>query len=252
MSTVNEQREIILEGAYNMRDLGHLETSDGYQLKPGKLFRADALHNLTDTDLELIGRLGIESVIDLRSDNEIEKTGPARMTEQGARYLHMPVMGGDPAKAYSSIRPDSLGKVYTLLAERSADKFVGVIEALSTRGNQPAVFHCAAGKDRTGITAALLYSMLNVEREAIIADYVITDGNMMRMREQLLADRPELAEAHAAEAAKYPSDFLRAEDSTIRTFLGELDEQFGSPVEWLLKSGLQESSIENLRQEMLG
>lgn len=248
MSTIQEKRQLALEGAFNVRDLGHVTTADGYEVRNGKLFRADALHNLTATDLELLGGLGIAAVVDLRSDNEIANAGPARLTEQGARHIHKPIMGSDPAKPDRENMPESLGHLYTLMAKHGASRFVDTVETLATIENMPAVFHCAAGKDRTGITAALIYSILGVDREAIIADYVLTDANMQRMRAQLMEGRPEAA----AQAGKYPESYLRAEDATIRTFLGELDEEFESPVEWLLTSGLREASIETLRKELLG
>lgn len=248
MSTIQDQRQLALEGAFNVRDLGYVTTADGYQIRNGKLFRADALHKLTATDLELLGGIGIAAVVDLRSEHEIENTGPARLTEQGARHIHMPIMGGDPARPDLQNMPESLGHLYTLMAKNSADRFVNTVETLATIENMPAVFHCAAGKDRTGITATLIYSILGVDRETIIADYVLTDANMMRMRAQLMESRPEAA----AQAGKYPESYLRAEDATIRTFLGELDEEFGSPVEWLRTSGLRDSSIETLRSELLG
>lgn len=248
MATIHDQRQLALEGAFNMRDLGHVTTADGYEVRSGKLFRADALHKLTPADLELLGAFGITAVIDLRSEHEITRTGPARLTEQGARHLHRPIMGGDPSRPERENMPANLGHMYTLMAKHSADRFVEAMETLSSVDNMPAVFHCAAGKDRTGITAALIYSVLNVDRETIIADYVLTDANMVRMRAQLMEAQPELA----AQAGKYPESFMRAEDATIRTFLGELDEEFGSPVEWLRFSGLNETSIDTLRRELLG
>lgn len=247
MSMLQDQRQLALEGAFNVRDLGHVTTEDGHEIRNGKLFRADALHKLTSSDLELLGGLGIATVVDLRSENEIANTGPARLTEQGARHIHMPIFGSDPARPDRVNMPESLGHLYTLMAKHGADRFVDVVETLATIENMPAVFHCAAGKDRTGITAALIYSVLGVDRETIITDYVLTDANMQRMRAQLMESRPEAA----AQAGKYPESYMRAEDATIRTFLAELDEEFGSPVDWLLTSGLRNSSIETLRSKLL-
>lgn len=247
MSTTHDQRQLVLEGAFNMRDLGHVHTTDGYEVRNGKLFRADALHKLTTADLELLGVFGIAAVIDLRSEHEIANTGPARLTEQGARHIHKPIMGGDPARPNRENMPDNLGHLYTLMAKNGSDRFVDTVEALAAIENMPAVFHCAAGKDRTGITAALIYSVLGVDRETIIADYVLTDANMQRMRAQLIEGQPEIA----AQAGSYPESYMRAEDATIRTFLSELDDEFGSPTAWLHASGLQESSVETLRRELL-
>lgn len=243
-----QDRHIALEGAYNVRDLGGVPTADGYQVRNGKLFRADALHKLTPADLELLGAFGIATVVDLRSEKEITDTGVARITEQGARHIHLPIMGGDPTEPNIEDVPPTLGHHYTIMATNFPDRFVTTVETLASTRNLPAVFHCAAGKDRTGITAALIYSILGVDRETIIADYVLTDANMQRMREQLMAAQPQPAE----ETRSYPESYMRAEDTTIRIFLGELDAQFGSPVDWLKQNGLRESSVETLRSELLG
>lgn len=89
--------------------------------------------------------------------------------------------------------------------------------------------------------------MLGVDRETIIEDYVLTDANMVRMRAQLMAGRPK----SATQDREYPESYLRAEDATIRGFLASLDDRYGSPTNWLIESGLRESSMESLRKAML-
>lgn len=240
------QRIIELEGAYNVRDLGGLPTADGYEVRYGKLFRSDALGRLTDQDITVMHHFGISTVLDLRTDDEITEHGVARLVDSGARHVHIRLMEQDPGEPLPSHPTRTLGELYTYMARKGPERFVETITFLGESTNLPAVFHCAAGKDRTGITAALVYSVLGVGREDIIRDYVITEESMQRVIARLAMS------ADAQEGTRQVhSSYLHAEDETLRTFLTWLDELYGSPVQWLLDSGMQTSVIDNLRREML-
>lgn len=248
MPALHDQRQISLEGAFNVRDLGHLTTSDGGAVRNGKLFRADALHKLTAADMELLGAYGIAAVVDLRSQGEIDRSGIARLTEQGARHIHVSLSSGDPANpATRENLPATMGESYVLQAQLGAEKMVSVLETLANQDNLPAVFHCAGGKDRTGKTAAMIYSILGVDRALIIEDYVLTDANMTRMRETLAETHPELA----TQASQYPASYLRAQAETITMLLDWMDKTHGGPLEWLRAGGLQDATIESLREQLL-
>lgn len=249
MATIHDQRQLALEGAFNVRDLGHLTTAECREIRSGKLFRADALHKLTAADLELLGAYGIATVVDLRSQGEIDRSGIARLTERGARHIHISLSSGDPARPENRENlPATMAESYVLQAQDGAEQMVRVLEALALEDNVPAVFHCAGGKDRTGKTAAMIYSILGVERDVIIQDYVLTDANMTRMRETLAESHPELL----SDTFTYPASYLRAEAINMQTLLDWMDANFGSPVEWLRAGGLQENTIESLRSQLLG
>lgn len=241
------QRIIELEGAHNLRDLGGLEAMEGYRVRYGKLFRSDALHNLTDQDMAVMGSYGINTVLDLRLDDEIAEYGVARLVEQGASHMQISLMTGTPTTPITPHPDRTLSELYTWMAMESPDRFVEAINVLGDLSRLPAVFHCAAGKDRTGITAALVYSILGVDREEIIRDYVITEQAMLRIIESL-----SQSEVEREGKTLVHHSYVHAEDETIRGFLGWLDEEFGSPVDWLVKSGLQQGVIEGMRREMLG
>lgn len=241
------QRIIELEGAFNVRDLGGLPTTDGYEVRFGKLFRSDALGRLTDQDMALMQRYGISTVLDLRTDDEIMEHGIARLVANGTRHVHIRLMEQDPAEPLPSHPSRTLGELYSHMARTGPARFVETITFLGQSSNMPTVFHCAAGKDRTGITAALVYSVLGVDREDIIRDYVITEEAMQRVIARL-----SLSEQAQEGARQVHSSYLHAEDETLRTFLTWLDETYGSPVRWLLNSGMKASVIDNLCREMLG
>lgn len=241
------QRIIELEGAYNVRDLGGLPTTDGYEVRYGKLFRSDALSRLTDQDVTVMKRFGITTVLDLRTDAEIAEHGVARLVATGARHARIRLMEQDPREPLPENPSRTLGDLYSYMARKGPDKFVETMTFLGQTTNMPVLFHCVAGKDRTGITAALVYSVLGVDREDIIRDYVITEEAMQRVISGL-AMSPEAQEG----TTRVHRSYLHAEDETLRSFLTWLDEAYGSPVQWLLDSGMHTNVIDNLKREMLG
>lgn len=247
MTHGHDHRHVMLEGAFNMRDMGGIRTSDGYQVRMGRLFRSDALHGLTETDLELLGGYGFATVVDLRLEQEIAFLGKAKLLELGARHIHLPLLSDDPVLPPGTPMPPNLGDLYTLMLSTWPDRFVQAVATLADWENLPAVFHCAAGKDRTGITAAFIYSVLGVDREEIIADYVLTDANM----ERIIAAEAANPQPATNNRQRPPASYDRAEARTISTLLETLDEQFGSPVEWLRLNGLPDRAIDALRRELL-
>lgn len=241
-----QDRRIRLQGANNVRDLGGVPTMDGGTVRRGKLFRADALHRLTDDDLTVLAAYDIATVLDFRSTGELDSTGPGRLVEIGARHQHFPLMPEDPVGPGMTTIPASLGELYQGIArarERS-ERIAAAINELAHVENMPLIFHCAAGKDRTGITAATIYSILGVDRKTIVADYVITDEAL-----QLLLGG--LSEEERSQASQVSESFMRAEAVTITLFLDTLDSEFGSPEQWMLQSGATQDSFDRLREAML-
>lgn len=239
-----QDRRIRLQGANNVRDLGGVSTMDGRTVRRGKLFRADALHRLTDKDLDVLDAYNITTVLDFRSTGELASTGPGRLVEIGARHVHFPLMSEDPVGPGMTSIPASLGELYQAIARERSERIAAAINEIAKVDQMPVIFHCAAGKDRTGITAATIYSILGVDRETIVADYVMTDEAL----QLLLAG---LTEEERAQAAMVSESFMRAEAVTITLFLDTLDTEFGSPEEWMLQAGATQASFDRLREAML-
>lgn len=241
------QRAIELEGAYNLRDLGGLETADGYGVRFGKLFRSDSLHRITDQDMATLQAYGITTVLDLRLDEEIAATGVARLVEHGTQHKQISLMSRNPVDLVPAHPDRTLGATYLWMATECPDRFVETVTFLADMQHMPALFHCAVGKDRTGLTAAMIYSILGVDREDIIHDYVMTEPAMLRVLDSLgQSEEKTEGKVHVHRSHNH------AEDETIRTFLTWLDETYGSPVQWLLDSGMRTGVIDNLKREMLG
>ena len=172
------ETHIPMEGTPNFRDLGGIITKDKRQVRWGQFFRSGSLDELTDNDLSYFEDLGIHSVIDLRSDKEIA-SAPDRLPDSLVHWQQVQIMNPSDMKDFSldtQLTPELASK---LLVESNKNfvlnikRFQPIFDAML--GGEPFLFHCTAGKDRTGMSAALILMTLNVDREAIMNDYLLTN-----------------------------------------------------------------------------
>lgn len=236
-------RELSLEGSSNFRDLGGLQTAGGRVVRTGRLFRSDALHRLTAGDIDILSRLEIATLIDLRSPDEIEESGPSPLLERGTRHLHMPVFSSDLSP--DDIAPDgTLGDLYMRMLEEGTGGVAFLFDALSRNERFPAVIHCAAGKDRTGIVSALILRALDVPDETIVADYALTDRKVVQLIQSMQASGQSFP-------TEMPEDMIRALPGTMEIFLRSLDETYGSTKGYLDHAGAQPEVIDAVRDQLL-
>ncbi|MFE7561148.1 tyrosine-protein phosphatase [Kitasatospora sp. NPDC057500] len=194
-TAIQTARSLGLFGAVNARDLGGYRTAEGMVLRAGVALRSDGLNRLTDEDLGRLAGLGLRRIVDLRSPDEVREAGPDRITD-GMSLHQLPVFAAD-FDIYTTLRealadrdPD---KQRTLLGAGRADammtglyrwfvtdriareRFAAVLRLLADPDGAPLLFHCSAGKDRTGWTAAVLLTALGVDRETVVTDYLLTN-----------------------------------------------------------------------------
>lgn len=169
-------RRVAFDGITNFRDLGGYRTATGGVTRWGLVYRADALHKLTDDDLRSFEALGVRVILDLRGD--VERTDfPSRLES-----VHMPIVGrpagsppvGEQGGVSTSDGETILRDMYVGILEHSANQIGAILRDLSEPQNVPAVFHCHGGKDRTGVVAAVLLLALGVDPEVVLDDYVLT------------------------------------------------------------------------------
>jgi protein-tyrosine phosphatase len=190
------RRHILLEGSLNLRDLGGYDSGNRRRIREGCVFRSDELHSLTDTDLEAVTRLGIRVVFDLR--NAHERTARPNRLPVDVELLERgsPSAGGDPrtteeqiARGELPVRDDEyFATVYVDLLDRLAPELRTILERAVDAPTRPLLFHCAAGKDRTGIVAAVLLGLLGVSEDVILDDYELTSTYFTPRRMAALAD----------------------------------------------------------------
>jgi protein-tyrosine phosphatase len=175
---------IKLENASNLRDLGGWPTTDGRHVRTGVVFRAPALVGLSEADQAAIAALGVRTVCDLRGVRE-SAANPVELP--GARHEKLPIEPSVGAGLKDIVRtgvatghvsPDEmlelLREAYQAYALQSADKYRALF-ALLAADETPLLFHCSAGKDRTGFGAALLLTALGVGWDEVLADYLATN-----------------------------------------------------------------------------
>jgi protein-tyrosine phosphatase len=177
-ATVAAERRVGLNGPVNFRDLGGYKSTDGRRVRWGRLFRSDALV-LDDQDRQDLVGLGIRTVYDLRSDVERAATPNRLPDEAPPGVVALPLVSEKPeanplAAIDSTDGEDFLAHLYRHILEHSAANFGAVLTGLSEADHLPAVFHCAAGKDRTGMVAAVVLSILGVPLDDILDDYELT------------------------------------------------------------------------------
>jgi protein-tyrosine phosphatase len=175
-------RLLPLEGGLNFRDLGGYPSEDGRRIRWGQLFRSGTMHRLTDADYLHLETLGIKVIYDLRSTTE-RRGAPTDWRAAPAEYLfrdYEPTSGalsvlsemGDRATAdfVRSMMSGFYTRMPTVLREAYRELFTRLV-----RGDVPLVFNCSAGKDRTGVAAALVLSALGVPRPVIVNDYALSE-----------------------------------------------------------------------------
>ncbi len=173
---------MLLEGCLNLRDVGGYESRDGRHVRSGCIFRSDELHALTDADLDAIAALGIRVVFDLR--NADERTARPNRLPEGVELLERvtPTTQGPASTTEEQIvrnelpvaHDEEFAGVYIRLLELLAPELRVILERAVDAPRRPLLFHCAAGKDRTGIATAVLLGLLGVPNDVILDDYELT------------------------------------------------------------------------------
>jgi protein-tyrosine phosphatase len=223
-------RLIPLRNVHNFRDLGGYETADGRHTRCRTLFRSDSLTHLVGDDLAAVRSLGLRSVIDLRMAEESEKWGRFPIADHPVDYHHLSLMDvmWDPDEAPPA---DKGPVVATFLYERYMDMLdtgganLGfAVRLLARPGALPAVFHCAAGKDRTGMLAALVLSSLGVADDVIVADYALSGDALGRLITWAEQNRPEVL----ASLKEAPAAHLAAEPDAMTAVLASVRHEYGS------------------------
>ncbi len=225
-----------LEGCFNFRDLGGYLAADGRRFRTGLVFRSDGLQMLTPLDLKkLREEIGLVSVIDLRSNLEVREAGRGAIAEQATIFTLplFPEAGGGAAQAPAGFEmPADMGDLYFLML-RVARKPIAEVIRLLAGFDAPAVFHCAAGKDRTGVISAVLLSLLGVPDDTIVLDYAFSRQNI-----DLINARLDSSDTYQKLMVDLPEGAYDAAPACMRKFLAKLRETHGTVEAWAEESGL--------------
>jgi protein tyrosine/serine phosphatase len=251
---------IELEGAVNVRDLGDLPTEDGRRTAGGRLLRGDNLQELSPSDVaKLVRDIGVTTVVDLRSSNELKSEGQAPLDAvAGVRHAHHPVLpelGSNTdviaealltkARHDKSRYPDDpvCGHYLGYLEDRP-DQIVAALRSIA-HADGAALVHCAAGKDRTGVVVALALTVAGVRAQDVVDDYAAsgerTDAILARLRR---------SRTYARDIDSKPAASHRVRPETMAAFLEQMGSRYGGVARWLADHGFGAEDLRLLRAKL--
>jgi len=241
-------RTIDLTGCLNFRDLGGYPTAGEATVAWRRIYRSDGLHRLTPEDVARVrDELGVTDLVDLRSSGEVRADGRGLLEREPLAFHHVPLFDGDAGRAKA--RPDVAGMTladrYLALAEIAKAAIARVVRIIAA-ADGGVVYHCAAGKDRTGVISAILLSALGVRDELIVADYALTQQNLDAIVARLCA-----SEGYRAMFAELPPDTLHAEPETMVALLAGLEARYGGAVGYLEDAGVGADVLASMKRKNL-
>lgn len=248
------ERRLPLEGALNFRDLGGYFTESGQQVRWGLLYRSDALDRLKSEDLRYVDALNLQTICDLRSQVECNNR-PSKLT--APQHLHMPIkddmVNGEQIISQlktgdaTGLDTEMMIGSYRRLLDGFPQTFGRVLRHLSQPENQPGLFHCTAGKDRTGLTAAMLLSLLGVPRDVIMHDYTLTN-TFVKPFTDMLQSRLEAVGVDFEQVRA----IFSAPSVLLESAFDHLDTYYGGVEAYLRDhAGLDDTTIQALRTRLL-
>lgn len=255
ISETNKNRLLSFSGAKNFRDLGGYQTADGRAVRWGKLYRSDSLHKLNVADIKRLSALSIHRVIDFRSQFETKREPDRLPREWAGRLVEIPILDSTTQATQESRREflrnlknidpiQYMNRMNIELATKftpEMKQFIG--EVLSANG-RPVLFHCAAGKDRTGFAAAILLRALGVPQDVVLHDYQLTNHYLQKGYAMALT-LMRLIKGKAFSVAI--GKFMEAHPEYLGAAFGSIDQQYGSFDDYLFTGlGLTKYDIERL------
>jgi protein-tyrosine phosphatase len=223
------ERQVAFEGCFNFRDLGGYQAADGRWVQPRKLYRADGPHAFNAADVLKLRALGLVTVIDLRTPKEAEERGCYVTMLADIVEYHLPMIDvlPDAEELPSWIDPQVVATQYRNMLDRASEAIAEALTILADQTAVPAMFHCSAGKDRTGVLAAVLLGVLGVPDETIVADYALSGAAMHKLIDHYKREYPDAGERLTriapAMVAAHP-DAMAAFIEGIRRDYGSFDD----------------------------
>lgn len=251
MPTDNPTRVIPLTQGFNMRDLGGLRTSDGRGTRRSRVFRSEDTYLFSEDDEAVLGRMELQSAVDLRTPEEVSDRGSVVWDRLGMVRHTRPlvaemVLGPDRSKY---LEPAVTAGFYLAMLEQGRAGHGALWHSVTEASAGKSVIHCASGRDRTGLVVALLLGFLGVEDEQIIDDYAMSGPGMERMLGWLEENRLDaLADLIPNEMARRA--FIVTPAETMELFLGGFRERYGSFEAYAQHLGIGEL-LPTLRERLL-
>jgi protein-tyrosine phosphatase len=267
MPAMQSDRHIPLQGASNFRDFGGYPTADGRTVMWRRLFRSDRLSDLTPADYETLSAHDVRVVYDLRRDSETAAAPTAWPGPDAPEMVRSPLFNDESGpNTFQRVAADETarhdadlsrsimrGMYVRMVTEPTALAAIGrIFKRLARPGAVPALFHCSGGKDRTGVTCALILSALGVSREDVTEDFMLTAryydsaANLGQRVSQIVA---EAGAGFWSEAALLP--IFGVERGYIDAALDHVEAAGGAAALLTGKAGVSAQDLERLREQLL-
>jgi protein-tyrosine phosphatase len=232
-----------ITGYVNFRDLGGHATPDG-RVRSGLVYRSDSLAHVEATDVvHLVEERGIRTVVDLRRELEVELSPLDALASAGLRVVHVSLIDPAVPPLQTTDIEGTLAERYVSILDSSGEQFVTVLGMIADPASHPLVFQCAAGKDRTGLVAAMVLGLLGVDDDTITSDYAATAAVIDVL----------LARLHARAPGREPPGprIMSAEAATMQAALDWMRSMHGSVEGYTRAHGLTSTQIDTLRAALL-
>ena len=236
-----------IQGAFNVRDLGGYPGTDGKTTKFDVFFRADSTDRLTEQDVNMLLEHGVKLVIDLRSGEEVLAKPSVFADRTDVAYHNIQIIDNINSEFGVDNFPKSMGELYIRLLNYAKGSIMKIFtlfyQSLSTAGGA-CLFHCTAGKDRTGTISMLLLNLAGVADELIVEDYARTDELIKELRELQMA-------AFRAQNIPVPEFALRAYPENMQEALQHLHTAYTDAAHYLLDCGINQEEIDFIRSSFI-
>ena len=246
---MTDRRWLNVPSAYNVRDLGGYRTADGKTTRWRAFLRADSLHNLSESTRNGLIEYGVRTVIDLRRTFETVETPNALAGMEGIEFIHLNMIGDTSPPGYIAppqdewTTPEATADIYRVLLDQRQDVISETLAALANSKGHTAIYHCAAGTDRTGIISALLLGLAGVPAETIAEDYALSAHGL---RLKLMAEGIPDSLADQDFTLDEPPELLAPPLAMERT-LQHLSNQYGGIESYVRHIGLTDAQINDIR-----
>ena len=244
------KRHLPMEGAYNIRDIGGYPIESGGNTRWKTFLRSDSMHRLTSDDQANLLAYGVRTAIDLRTTDAAAELPNVFEDSAEVSYVRYNILGDEPTPeseiVESGVPADRIRRAYTHWLDTRQGAFQQTLALLADPAARPAVFHCAGGKDRTGLISALLLDIAGVARETIAEDYALTSHYLL----QRTLDGHEIdGQDDITTWQQYQAHYCPPE-GMMKT-LEHLDARYGGVSGYMQAIGLSGGQIESLRNALV-
>lgn len=251
MATYSNQQHIDFERCFNFRDLGGYRTLGGHAVAWRRLYRSSEIHTMTESDADRArGELGVRTVIDLRQPGVAARDADGLLRKPPTRYHNIPLIddGDMPEDRNDPAYAVPLDYVRRLEQPQYGEGIVKALRIIGEPEALPAVVHCSAGKDRTGLVVAVLLGVLGVQDEVIVRDYALTARFMPRLLDHWWrTDSTPQADRYG----HLPPYIYDARPETMEHVLHTLNQRHGGALGYLERHGGDAALVRGLEEALL-